>query len=301
MKRFVTTICCIVILCAAASRAPAQEIEEVEKQPGTLPPGREHRPPWEFSFGSTWLPGSAIHGTGGDLSMNEVKGQFTRRFAPAPRVELSTGLDYTARVIDAPDSALLPDSLHALSVNFEGEYRSSDALSLGLRVSPGLSGDFRSVTSDDVRVPVSFHARYRMSKAMTLLGGIAYTGQRHFIPVLPVLGATYSPAESWTLVLGFPRTGVIFRPDRGTELFAGGEFSGGEFRLHNPSIGANVITYRDYRAVAGGQFSLSPLVKVGIAGGYAFARKFAFYEGSRSDVNLDSAPFARLEFKFAWR
>jgi hypothetical protein len=286
----------------ASTHALAQEIDEVEKQDGDILSIAEkpRKSPWETSVETTWLPGSTVRSTGGDLSMGEVKAGITRRYTINPKLELSTGLNYSLREIDAPESAHLPGSLQTLSVNVGGEYHTSDRLTLGFRVSPGLSGDFTAFDSNDVRVPVALNATYRASRALTLMGGIAYTGENHSFPVLPVIGVLYTPTKEWAFALGFPRTGVMYRPDKKTEFFVAAEFSGGEYHLHDPSIGANYISYRDYRALTGANIQLFPFVKLGISGGYAFARKFVFYEGDRSDVNLDGAPFGRLEVKFTW-
>lgn len=301
MKVSLAAICCIITI-LASSHAPAQEIDEVDKLNGNVLSiaKQPQRPPMEATVETTWLPGSAIHDTGGDLKMGEVKAGFARRFGISPRLELSTGLNYSLREIDAPKTARLPESLQTLSINLGGEYHLSDSLTLGLRVSPGLSSDYKSISANDIRVPVSLHAMYHMSEALSLIGGIAYTGQNHLFPVLPVLGVLYLPSEKWVIALGFPRTGVVYKPNRNIEFFANGELSGGEFQLHDSSIGANVISYRDYRAIAGVEFPLFDVAKLGISGGYAFARKFLFYEGNRDDENLDSAPFGRLEVKFSW-
>lgn len=303
MRVLFSAICCIITV-VASSHALAQEVNEVEKLNGDVLSlaERPQRSPWEASVETTWLPGSRVHDIGGDLTMGEVKVGFARRFSISPQFELSTGLHYSLREIDAPDAARLPESLHALSVNMGGEYRASDSLTLGISVSPGLSSDFKSFATNDVRVPVSLHAKYQMSKALSLLGGIAYTGekQNHSSPVLPVIGVLYLPSEKWEFALGFPRTGVVFKPNKETELFVAGEFSRGEFQLHDSSIGADSISYRDYRALAGAEIQLFPFAKLGISGGYAFARKFVFDEGDRSDINLDGAPFGLLAVKFTW-
>jgi hypothetical protein len=52
--------------------------------------------------------------------------------------------------------------------------------------------------------------------------------------------------------------------------------------------------------LTGAEFRLYPFVRLGISGGYAFARKFVFHDGDRSAVNLDGAPFGRLEVEFTW-
>jgi hypothetical protein len=301
MRVSISAICCIMTI-VTASHALAEELDEIARQnEEVLSIGtRSQRPPWEASVETTWLPGSKIRSTGGDLTMGEMKAGFTRRYSVSPRFDLSTGGHYLLREIDAPETVRLPESLQTVAVDLGGEYRTSDSLTLGFRVSPGFRSDFKSFTMNDVRVPVALHARYQMSKSLSLLGGIAYTGQKYSFPILPVIGVLYLPSEKWAFALGFPRTGVAYKPNKETQLFVGGEFSGGEYRLHNPSIGANIISYRDYRAIAGVEVPIFNVAKLGISGGYAFGRKFVFYEGNRDDVNLSGAPFGRLEVKFAW-
>lgn len=274
----------------------------VEQQDRDVPAiaGQPQKSLWETSVETTRLSGSTINGSGGDLTMFELKAGFIRRFRINPQVALSTGVNYAFREIDAPEATRLPESLQALSVNLGGEYRSSDSLTLGFRVSPGISSDFQSFASSDIRVPVALHAMYQISKKLSLLGGVAYTGQNHSIPVIPVIGIRYLPAEQWTLALGFPRTGIIYKVNSTTDFFVAGEFSGGEYRLHEPSLGADIISYRDYRLLAGAETRLLPFASLGIAGGYAFAREFVFYAGDRSNVHLDGAPFGRLAIKFLW-
>ena len=127
-----------------------------------------------------------------------------------------------------------------------------------------------------------------------------YTSGSHAFRVWPLLGILYMPSEKWAFALGFPRTGVMFQPRKGLEFSLGAESGAGEYHLHDPSIGANVISYRDFRGVAGVDVALASFAKLGVSGGYAFDRRFIFYEGSRDDVRLDSVPFGKMEIKFAW-
>ena len=82
--------------------------------------------------------------------MQEVDVGFGKRFSPNPRFELSTGLHYSLKNIDAPGDARLPTSLHRVAVNMGGSYRLNDNLTLGLMASPGLNSDFKVITSSDI-------------------------------------------------------------------------------------------------------------------------------------------------------
>lgn len=257
-------------------------------------------PQWDTFARTTVFGGSGISDYGGSLTMQEVDVGFGKRFSPNPRFELSTELHYSLKNIDAPGDARLPTSLHRLAVNVGGSYRLNDNLTLGLMVSPGLNSDFKEITSNDIRAPIGLYARYRVSQRLTLTGGLMYAIGNHELPVLPMIGAMYQPSEKWTFTLGFPRTGVMLKPNKTTEYYLGAEFGGGEYQLHDPTIGSNIISYRDYRALTGIKWVLSPVIELGVAGGYSFGRKFVFQDGTRDDVNVNSAPFGRLELKFLW-
>lgn len=282
---------CILIACSAP--AFAQEVSDLQVK-------RPQRPPWEVALSGTWLPDTDIRGSADELEMREVKFGLTRRFDGKRRLEFSTGINYTLRDIEAPASARLPDALHTLALQLGAEYRYSDKLTLAARISPGLSSDFEGTGGDDFRVPVSLQARYRVSSTLTTVTGLAYTGQSHSIPVLPVLGVSYLPSDRWSLTFGFPRTAAVYKFPHGTELFLAGEFSGGEYGIHTDEVGAEVLRYKDYRALLGAEFGILPGGRLAVSAGYAFGREFSFYEGDRGDLKLDNSPLARIEAKFQW-
>jgi hypothetical protein len=260
----------------------------------------EVQPPQGDTFvRTTVLAGSGVVKYGGNLNMRDVDAGFNRKFRVNSHFELFSGLHYSIKDIDAPEDARLPASLHCLALNIGGSYRMNDNLSLSLMALPGLNSDFKVITWSDIRVPVALNVHYLFSPKLSLTGGLMYAIGNRELPLMPVIGAIYHPSENWTFALGFPRTGVMFKPNKTTEYYIGGEFGGGEYRLHETDIGADVISYRDYRAVTGADWTLYPDIKLGIAGGYSFARKFLF-DSERDDVNVNSALFGRFELKFMW-
>lgn len=294
---------CFLLTVGTTSRIFAQDIDDLAKESDdvlAISQKSQLRPSWESNVEATWLAGSEVRNGGGNVNMGEIKADFTKRFSVNPKLELSIGLKYARWEIDAPATALLPDSLQTLAVQFGAEYRKNDALTLGFRLSPSVKSDFKAFEANDLRIPAEVHAKYQMNKKLTLLGGIAYTGEQHSFPVLPVLGVLYTPSEKWGMALGFPRTKIMYMPYKETELFLGATFSGGEYRLHDATVGSNVITYRDYRAIAGVELPLCSVARLAISGGYAFGRKFTFDEGNRDDLKLGNAPFGSMDLKFSW-
>lgn len=292
---------CLVVLALTVTNAVAADssVNETAKEmmaDSEQPP----RTLWNASVDLTWLPDNDIRGTGGSVGMEEVAAKFGRKFQLTPSLNLSSDIAYSLRNIDAPAGARLPEALHTISVNVGGNYQVDKDISLTLLVAPGLNGDFEEIGSDDIRTRIGFMGRYNYSEKLTLLAGLIYQQGNKSIPVLPVLGAIYRPDERWVLSLAAPRPGVTYSPNRTSSYYIGGEFAGTEYQLHDASLGAKIISYRDFRALAGAEYSLISALKVNVAGGYAFARKFVFYDGSRADVELDDGPFVRVGVSLAW-
>ncbi len=155
-KLSVSALCCVFTV-LVSSYALAQKIDEVEEQNGDVLSiaKQPQKSLWETSVETTTFTGSTIRGSGGDLTMVEVKAGFTKRFRLNPQIELSTGVHYSLREIDAPETARMPESLQTLSVNMGGEFHASDSLTLGFRVSPVISSDFKSFDTNDIRLPVA--------------------------------------------------------------------------------------------------------------------------------------------------
>ena len=300
-----------VLICSIAlvtvSGAPASESSNVGDaksggNSGDTPSSGVQAEPrqWETFARTTVLGSSGMSGYGGILAMQEADAGFRKRFLLNTRLELSTGLHYSLRNIDAPREALLPTSLHRVAIDMQGSYRLNDKLTLGLMVSPGLSSDFKVITSSDMRIPVGLSANYHVSPRVTLMGGFMYVIGNSELPLLPIIGAMYQPSERWNFALAFPRTGVMFKPNKATEYYLGAEFSAGEYQLHDSALKADIVSYRDFRAIAGAKWALTPVVELGVAGGYSFSRKFVFRDSSRDDIDVNGAPFGRVELKFLW-
>jgi hypothetical protein len=284
---------------AAHAEAADNSAKETAQEMIDTAAGKESHP-WNADINLTWLPDSGIRDTGGKVGMQEVETKFGRSYKINSRLSLSTGLAYSLRDIDAPTNARLPEKLHTISIHMGGNYQINDNLFLDVMVAPGLNGDFKKIGADDIRTQIGFMGRYNMSEKLTLLAGLIYQQGYESFPVVPVVGAIYRPDEQWTISLAAPRPGVTYSPDKKSSYYIGGEFTGGEYQLHDPSLNAKIVEYRDFRALAGVEYTIFSAIKVGIAGGYAFGRKFVFHDGSRSDVNVDNNAFVRFSAGMVW-
>jgi hypothetical protein len=296
---FFTMLAFSATLCRAEENSPSESAQELmEPALGELP-----RAPWEASIDGMWRPKSDSSDAGGKVGMSEEKARLGRTFRVTPRLSLTPEIIYSEIQVSAPSAARLPEALHSLSLGLRGDYQASRALSFSMLLAPGLEGDFRQINSDDIRVRVGFTGRYQLSDKLTLLGGLIYQEGYHRLPVLPIIGAIYRPDEKWTISLAAPSPGVTYAPTRDLSFHLGGEFSGGEYQLHEAALGAQVVRYRDFRVVGNTEFTIIARLKGELAAGYAFDREFVFYDvfdATRHDIKVDAGPFVRAGLKMHW-
>lgn len=288
-----------VTLCRAEEDSPNESAREL-MEPA---PGEQSRRPWEAAVDGVWLPKSESADAGGKVGMSEAKLKFARTFALSERLSLTPEITYSQLQLSAPAAARLPEDLHTVSLGLRGDYRANPRLTYSALLAPGLAGDFRQIGADDLRVRLGFTARYTPSLQWTLLAGLIYQQGYHALPVFPIIGAVYRPDERWTVSLAAPLPGVSYRAGKDLKLYLGAEFFGGEYQLHEANLGAQVVRYRDFRGLGGAEFTVFGTLKGELATGYAFARKFNFYDvsdPSRSDIKVDAGIFVQAGLKMAW-
>ena len=286
-------------LCHAEEDSPNESAREMMTP---VPGGRAQRP-WQATVDGIWLPKSDSSDAGGEIGISEAKIKLARSFRVSPQLSLTPDLTYSRLQVSAPFGARLPESLQTVSLGLRGDYRFSPKLSYSALIAPGLAGDFTEVGANDLRVRLGFTARYNPSEQWTLLAGLIYQQGYHTLRAFPIIGAVYRPDERWTISLAAPRPGVSYAPSKDLKFNLGGEFFGGEYQLHEARLGAQVVRYRDFRVVGGSEFTIFDGLKGELAAGYAFARKFEFYEvfdATRRDIKVDSGLFCRAGLKLNW-
>jgi hypothetical protein len=304
-NRFGFIVFALAILAGNVSAARAEEDSANESALELIVPGPAEpaRRPWDASLDGTWLPNSNSPDAGGKVGMSELKLKLGRGYRITSRLDLTPEFSYSLLHLDAPGAARLPESLHTVSLGLRGDYRLSPKLSLSVLAAPGLSGDFLRIGGADIRARFGFSGRYNSSEKWTLLAGLIYQQGYRSLPVFPIIGAIYRPDDRWIFSLAAPRPGVTYLAGNGSRLYAGGEMFGGEFQLHEPALGARVIRYRDFRIVGGAQFPLGASFKADFSAGYAFSRRFVFYdilESNRPDIKVNAGPFVKAGLKAEW-
>ena len=299
----VTLFLVIQVLCATPGLAEEDSPSESARELMAPVPDEQSRRPWEAAVDGVWLPRSDSSDAGGRVGMSEAKVKMARSFQVTGRLSLTPEITYSELQVSAPFAARLPESLQTVSLGLRGDYRWSPKLSYSLLFAPGLAGDFRQIGADDLRVRLGFSARYNASDRLTLLGGLIYQEGYRSLPVFPIIGALYRPNERWTISFAAPRPGVSYARSRDLRLHLGAEFFGGEYQLHEARLGAQVIRYRDFRALGGAEFTVFKQLKGDFAAGYAFARRFTFYDAfdaTRQGIRVAAGLFGRAGLKLDW-
>ncbi|OGR28761.1 MAG: hypothetical protein A2X79_02025 [Desulfuromonadaceae bacterium GWB2_53_15] len=255
---------------------------------------------WNSQMALGILPAADLEGRAASVGISDYRFRLVKNHKLDSKMTLTIGGGYGLKHIDASTSVGLPQDLHALFLEAGAHYGINDKSFVTLKVYPGLYSDFSDIGSDDLRLPVLALGGYAFDSGITLVGGFAYRFGNHDSTIIPAIGITYQLDERWRLSIIAPRPAVIYNASREMSFFVGGDFASDEYELKDRSLGAKVIKYRDYKVMGGVEYLPQPAVKLTGAIGYAFDRRFDFYDGNRSGMGIDNVPFFRLALDMGW-
>jgi len=115
--------------------------------------------------------------------------------------------------------------------------------------------------------------------------------------VFPTLGLIWVINPKLILYAHLPEPRIEYTASERLLLWAGGEFTGGSYKMDSADAGkfsGTVVQYYEIRGGTGATFTPSKGWSVKLAAGYAFERKWDFYRSSQSYV-ADPAPYVRLQ------
>jgi hypothetical protein len=253
---------------------------------------------WDALVSVGYLPAADLHGIPGDAGISDYRLKISRKLKLDERLTLTLGGGYGLKHIDS--AAALPQDLQALYVEAGGRYRINDRSFAMVKLYPGVYSDFKDLGSDDLRMPVLALGGYSFDNGVSVVGGFIYRFGYHSGQLIPALGFSYQPDEHWRIDLIAPRPGVTYVASPRLQLFVAGDFASDEYELKDRSLGAKAIRYSDYKAMVGADYLPLPAVKISASIGYAFERRFAFYDGNRSDLRVDDVPFLKLSLDVGW-
>lgn len=276
----------------------AQEQPQPASQPRTGPERSVDN--WNTRFSLGYLAAADLRGIGATASLSDLRWHLNRSVRLDDATTLTVGGGYGLKHIDASAGAHLPQDLHELLLEAALKYRISQHSFANLKVSPGLYSDFKRVGIADLKMPLLGLGGYRFDNNLTVVGGFLYRFGYHAAPFLPILGVSYQPVPEWRIDLVMPRPGVTYLPSRQLRLFLAGDFASDEYQLHDSSLQAGALKYRDLKILGGAEYLPLPALKLSAALGYAFDRSFDFYDATRSRLRIDDVPFFKLAVDYGW-
>jgi hypothetical protein len=255
---------------------------------------------WNVSTSIGYLPVADLHGAPGDVGISDYRFKIARNLKLDDRLTLTLGGGYGLKHMDSSSSATLPQDLHALFVEAGARYRINDKSFASIKLYPGFYSDFKELGEDDLRMPVLALGGYSFDNGLSAVGGFVYRFGDHSGQLIPVLGFSYQPDDKWRIDLIAPRPGVTCFASRQLQLFVAGDFASDEYELKDRAFGAKAIKYNDYRVMGGVQYLPLTAVTLTTSLGYAFERRFTFFDGNRPDLRVDDVPFVKVSLDVGW-
>ena len=289
----------IVLLCCISILETAQGLAAEEGKNGNSVLG-ETREEWNAQISLSHLPSSDLRGTPGDVGLTDYRLKIARNVRIDDRLMLTLGGGYGLKHIDSTPAAFLPQDLHALFIEAGVRYRINDRSFASVKLYPGIYSDFKELGGDDLRMPLLALAGYSFENGLSTVGGFAYRFGYHAGQLIPVLGFSYQPNRNWRFDLIAPRPGITYIASRQLQLFVAGDFASDEYQLKDRSLGAKAVKYNDYKAMGGVQYQPIAAVKITTSVGYAFERRFTFFDGNRPDLRVDDVPFVKVGLDVGW-
>lgn len=266
--------------------------------------GREYRAAaaeeWNLQLSVDHLLSASLHGTPGDAGISDYRLKLARTVKLNESLNLTLGGGYGLKHIDVSSPASLPRDLHALFVEAGARYRINDSSFASVKLFPGFYSDFKDLGTDDLRMPLLALGGYNFESGVSVIGGFIYRFGYHASRFIPALGISYQPDQYWRFDLVAPRPGITYFASRQLQLLLSGDFASDEYEITDRSLGAKAIKYSDFKVMAGVNYLPLPSVKISTSVGYAFDRKFAFFDGNRPGMRVDDAPFFKLACDVGW-
>ncbi len=203
----------------------------------------------------------------------------------------------------SPDNDDLDDlDLYKVKIPVMVDFGLGENFGLSLGVTPGIHSDFEEVDSDDWRVDGSALLSYSTDKSLVWMAGAAIGEEFGEAKAFPIGGVRWTPNETWTLDIFFPRPRIQYAVSDSFHLFLFGEPSGGEWNVGDKDVQVDV-QQKGYRVGAGLEFAVAEKSWLYATGGTESGRELQIAlnddEVFDDEVDLDDQAFFRVGFRVA--
>lgn len=180
-------------------------------------------------------------------------------------------------LLSGPKAVALPPRLYDFELGYQNRNSLSSSFSYDCAATVGVYSDFEDSARDGVRFPAHAVGIFHAGPRSDLVFGIDYL-DRDDIKILPVAGIVWRDpnVSNLTYRMVFPRPRIDWTLSEETRLYWAGTLGGGTWDIEFPNEANDVLTYRDYRLVAGIERADEDGKLSGWEMGWVFSRKIEF-------------------------
>jgi hypothetical protein len=253
--------------------------------------GFSYSAPADLSIGSV---------TAGKMDAFHTDVSYLLRFKESDTYAWGLGFGWERAGFGLPAGVPLPNTVNALTLNFQNEWRFAEQWSLRVDARPGLFSDLEDINGGDFNAPVTVGIAYAQSKTLTWVAAINADFRRD-IPIIGGIGVRWNFAPDWTLSLLLPKPTIEYQVCPEAAVFAGGELMGGAYRVGEdlgtrtgqPLVNDEIVSYREIRVGAGVRAKLGKNLTATVEGGWVIDRRFTYDEANLL-INGDGAAYFGL-------
>jgi hypothetical protein len=284
---------------AGLTEGTVAPLNQLSPEPqGQLPPGARNGVFQKIYLTGTYMPALTDEADAlgfGEFDTGVVLGfPFMRRDTP-----LLVTPQFGMHFLENAGALDIPSTLYDTAVEFRHLRKfGGGPWAMDAAVTTGYYSDFDQGSSDAFRVTGRAIGVYESSPTTKWLLGVAYLN-RAGASVLPIFGVMFDPTPDTRFEAIFPRPRFMWRtPDSQPDVdegwfYVGGEFGGGVWSITRPSSrDLDLLTYSDWRLLAGYERKITGGLSTRYEAGYVFNRELE-YDSGTPEVSLDDTVFVR--------
>jgi hypothetical protein len=188
-----------------------------------------------------------------------------------------------------------------LSIPFNTTVPINDKWTVMAIIAPGVHSDLKKVNYKDFKSSFLLLANYTYSEKLQISLGVAYSRIFGEDKLFPAAGLTWSPDDSWTIRLVFPKPAIIYSFNSRLRFLLGAEPAGGEWNIKDPRTIDNngeeyTFEFKGWRIGAGAEYDITNRLTLVADAGSTFKRTCVIDDDE--ETILDSDIDDTLGFRF---
>ena len=246
-----------------------------------------------------------------DIDVSQFGTSLARNFAIDARTFLSMGLEYERFNLGVDERFVpLPEALQSISAKATIRRVVNEQWALLAILDVGFANADDPFDSGGFGLKASALAMYRQSSTLTWGFGLIYRSlAKNDLRVLPAIGFDWRPNQTWNVVVGFPRTAVIYILTEQMKASFGVAARGGTYYVKEP-VGTAIsslppvrdalLDYTEIRAGFGLEFRPTPAWELSTMAGMIVYQNLDYFERDYELEADDPTPFVSLSARYAF-